>query len=463
MVRFHFVQGGDMTFRGLLFSLAVALTGASAFAADNTDCVPQSEIQAIAQHFTQFQSLANKGEFCNDGSNEFGLVRGLMFMRKTQFAADMPNSPDDLFSGAFKTDWYQYFIGRINDFSIPSNCPKGVGAYVYMFGNTMYVCPMLLSANFTALDRASVMMHEARHIDGFPHMTCSRGARAGLQGACDTRIADHGSYGVTVETYAQLAAYAPNLHPALRAYSRASAVIYADEAFENPVRINRQAQFLVMTTQGDFFTLNMNGLKVEQLGKTPALGKISMRAQHMILYPDDKSLPAKYVFARNEGEIEQAAGDIATEYNGLPSAQRAEWIDVHIGAQWAARILRDKVRVGCDARSDSNSEISANGEIATALLYPNGYDRTTRSALVAMQSGKIHEVGCNGNSPYFRPSSVTFDQPYKRIQKAGSDVVGLTVDGRLFKINGNTSTPLQTPLDGRVHELTPNSHIDFLD
>ena len=78
-------------------------------------------------------------------------------------------------------------------------------------------------------------MHEARHIDGYPHITCSKGPRKGLQGACDNRITDTGSYDVTVETYAQMAEYSPNLHPALRAYSKASAVIYADEAFaQNP-------------------------------------------------------------------------------------------------------------------------------------------------------------------------------------------------------------------------------------
>ncbi len=452
-----------MRFRGWVLSIILSTVGGVAHAA-GTDCVPQAEMQAIAQHFTQFRHLANKSEYCYDGSNESGLIAGIMFMRKTAFAASMPNSPDDLFSGAFKADWYQYFIGRITDFQIPANCPKGVGAYVYMFGNTMYVCPMLLSDNFTALDRASVFMHEARHIDGFPHTTCTRGPRAGLQGACDNRMSDRGSYAVSVETYAQLAAYATDLHPALKAYSRSAAVIYADEAFESPVRIDRQQQFLLMTTQGEFHLLNLvNGVQTQKLGRAPALGKLVMRAQHMILYPDDKALPAKYVFARDEGDIQQAAGDIAVEYNGLSPAGRAEWVDVHIGAQWAARILRDKMRIGCDPRSDSYTDVANGGEVPVAMIYPNGYDRAARQAHVAMQSGRIFEIGCANNRPYSRASSLSFDQRYKRIQKAGQDVIGLTQDGRLFRINGTASTPLQTPLDGRVHEIAPNQHVEFFD
>lgn len=439
------------------------ITFGSASAQEAAECVPASEMTAIAQHFTQFRNLAGR-EYCLNGSHESHLIAGLMFMRQTQFAASMPKSADELFSGEFAGDWYRYFIGRINDLSIQASCPKGVGAYVYMFGNTMYVCPMLLSDNFTALDRASVMMHEARHIDGFPHMTCTRGPREGLQGACDRSIGQHGSYGVTVETYAQIAAYAPAIHPALRSYARSSAVVYADEAFESPVRISRAQQFLLLTTQGEFHTLNLNGgVTTNQLGSAPALGKIVMRGQHMILYPDDKNLPAKYVFARNEGEIQQAAGDIAVEYNTATPAQRGEWVDVHIGSQWSARLLKNKAKIGCDPRSENTVDVGTGGETPVALVYPNGYERGSKSAHVAMASGKIFEMGCENGRAFLRASAFAFDQAYKRIHKAGSDMVGLTKDGRLFKISGTTSLPIATSLDGRVHELAPNQFIEFLD
>ncbi len=444
-------------------SLLLLTFGFATYAAPTPNCVSQAEMLQIAQHFTQFRTLANKGEYCYDGSHESHLIAGLMFMRADQFAGNMPNSPDELFSGTFKTNWYQYFIGRINDISIETSCAKGVGAYVFMFGNTMYVCPMLLSENFTALDRASVMMHEARHIDGFPHMTCTRGPRQGLQGACDNRISDHGSYGVTVETYAQFAVYAENVHPAARAYARSSAVVYADEAFEAPVRVNRQQQLMLLTTQGEFHTLNLiGGVKTAKLGKAPAQGRISMRAQHMILYPDDKALPSKYVFARDEGDLNQGAGDISVEYNSLTPQLRADWVDVHIGAQWSARVMKTKVKVGCDPRSDSTTELATNGETPASLLYPNGYDRAVKSAHVAMASGKIFDMGCDGSGrAYLRASPLVLDQRYKRIHKAGTDVVGLTADGRLFKITGSTSTPLQTSLDGRVYEIAPNQSVDF--
>ena len=122
-----------------------------------------------------------------------------------------------------------------------------MGAYVYgYFDQTMYVCTMMLTSDFTSLDRASVFMHEARHIDGFPHTTCHEGPREGIRGACDFQISDGGSYAVSVETYAQIAKYATEVHPALRAYSRAAAVTYSDEAFVHTPSIDRTKGLVVL-------------------------------------------------------------------------------------------------------------------------------------------------------------------------------------------------------------------------
>lgn len=454
-----------MRFNGWICSLIIALVATGAQATEKENCISRTEMQEISNHFTQFKNIAEKGDYCFDGSQTSHLLAGIMFMRKTQFASSMPNSPDELFSGRFANNWYDYFIGRINQFEVQESCPKGVGAFVYFFGNTMFVCPMLLTENFTALDRASVFMHEARHIDGFPHMTCTNGPRQGLNGACDTRISDGGSYAVTVETYAQLAAYAGDLHPALRAYARSSAVLYADEAFETPARVARTLQLLVMTKDQQFHSIRVDGggSDVKALGRSPSLGHIVMRGQHMILYPDDKNLPAKYVFARSEGDIQQAAGDIAVEYNSQTPQQRSQLVDVHIAGQWSAKIFADKTVMSCDPRSDARSEVAFKGETAAGMVYPNGYDRGSSKASLIMTSGRVFEMGCENKVGYVRAANIEFDQKFKRIHKAGNEIIGLTEDGRLHRINGARSTPLVTAIDGQIHEMAPNQQVDFFD
>lgn len=443
----------------LFASLLVA--GSTAFSAD---CVSKAEMQEIASHFSQFSSLAQK-DFCFDGSETSNLLSAIMFMRKTAFSADMKKSQDELFSGRFSSNWYNYYIGRIDDISVESSCPKGVAAFVYGFGGkTMYVCPAMLTDNYSSLDRASIMMHEARHIDGYPHMTCTQGARKGIQGACDSRISEGGSYAVTVETYAQLAKYATDLHPALKAYARASSVVYADEAFETPVRIDRGGELLAMTNSGEFHGLSFGAqAKDTALGQTPALGRIAMRAQHMILFPDDKTLPAKYVFVNNAGDITQAAGDAIIEYNKQTPAQRAELVDYHVAAQWSARIYKSKITFVCSATSAATTDVALK-EAPVAALHLNGYDRVARSSYLVMESGAIYEFGCDTKAnAIVKLSSVKLDQTFKRVHKIGAMVIGLTNDGHLFEIKDGKSTALPSAIDGQIHEIAPRATFNFFD
>ena len=427
----------------------------------SADCIPQSEMKVIAGHFNQFANLAN-AQFCNDDSKNWHLLSSLMFMRKTQFSPNMPVSKDELFTGRFANNWYDYFIGRINELEIVNDCPKGVIAYVYMFGNTMYTCPMALTKSFSSLDRASVMMHEARHIDGFPHITCSKGARKGIQGACDKKIADGGSYAVTVETYAQLAKYAEGIHPAMKAYAKSSAIVYADEAFESPVRINRDEKLLVLDSNSDFHALNVQTNELTKLGKAVATGKIVKRAQHMIIFPTDKTIKAQYIFANDEGSIEQSPSDFIAEYNAQTPEQKANLVDMHIGAQWTARVYKTQVTVACDPRAPGTTDLKLPaGQVAANLVYPDGYARDTYTAHIVTEAGALFEVSCANKQASLKPSTLRLDQPYARIHKANGQVFGLTTEGKLYKIAGGRSTPVLTALDGAIVEITPQQTFEF--
>jgi hypothetical protein len=444
----------------LLLALFALCFSQVAYADTQAECVSKAEMQEIAARFPQYRDLANK-DYCYDGSHTSHLIAGIMFMRQTQFNMPMQPSKDELFSGKFASNWFNYFVGRINEFEIDEGCPKGVAAYVYAFGGrTMYACTMVLSDNFTSMDLASVFMHEARHIDGYPHMTCTKGARAGLQGACDTRISDTGSYAVTVETYAQLARYAVGIHPALKTYARSAAVVYADEAFENTVRVERTPQFLALTNDRRFHKVRADS-SVEALGLAPELGKIVMRSQHMILFPSDLNSKARFVFAREEGEIAQQAGDLAAEWNGQTPEQKASLVDIHVGAQWNIRVYKDKIRFSCDPRSATTRDIQVK-ELPVGMVYLEGYDRGAKMAQLMAESGKVYDVGCNGTTPVYQASRATLDQKYKSLYKVNGFTLGLTADGFLREIQGSTSRPFSLPgLDGNIVEIAPNASFAF--
>lgn len=426
-------------------------------------CVPKAEMQEIAGHFKQFAPQAN-ADYCFDGSQVSNLIASLMFMRHTAFSPNMNPSKDELFTGRFAKSWYDYFIGRINVLEIVASCPKGVVAYVYAFGGkTMYACPLALTDTFSALDRASVFMHEARHIDGYPHMTCSKGPRQGLNGACDKKISDGGSYAVTVETYAQIAKYATELHPAMKAYARSSAIVYADEAFEVPVKISRTESLLVLNSDLEFHALNVASGAAKLLGNAPAAGHIIHRAQHLVLFPDDKNLKAEYVFAQNEGKIDQSPGDVFTEYNAQTPEEKAKLVDFHSGAQWSARVYKTSIKLVCDPNAATVNELQMPaGQVAANLIYVNGYDRGVYSTNLVTDSGAVYEVGCANKKGYLKTSSVKFDQNFKRLYKVSGRTVGLTEGGKLFVVDGGKSIPLANDL-GTVWEIIPFQTFDFFE
>ena len=436
----------------------------------DTNCVTKAEMQIIAKDFPQFAPQSAK-DYCYDGSQTAALVQTLMYMRHTAFSPVMNPSKDELFTGRFSQSWYAYFENLVSEIEVVSSCPKGVVAYVYgMFGGeTMYACPLALTTTFSALDRASVFMHEARHLDGFPHITCSRGPRQGMQGACDERISDGGSYAVTVETYAQLAKFASEVHPALKAYARASAVIYADEAFESPVRINRAETLLVLNSNLDFYTIDVATGKATKLGKAPYAGKIVRRAQHMILFPNDKTLKNQYLFTNDQGTVEQEAGELFAEYNGQTPEQRANLVGLHIGTQMTIRVYKTSARFTCDPSSPTTSDVSlpAN-QVAANIVYINGYNREASSTFVQTVDGSVFEIGCSSKTKAFvKEATVKLDQKYTSVQKLGSQVLGLNANNQIFKLEMNSnatsrSEVLSTDV-GQIIEMTPHQTFDFFE
>lgn len=453
-------------FRSVLFGLLtfIVVSISSQDAQANTGCVAAKDMNEIAAAFSQFNHLKNK-EFCYNGTDDSALIEAIMFMRNTQFDAAMPASSDDLFSGKFASSWWTYFIGRINKFNIQKNCPEGAAAYVIALfgGKTMYVCPLMLSGSMTALDRASIYMHEARHIDGFPHMTCTHGPRKGINGACDQRIKDGGSYAVTVETYAQLGKYSTDVHPALKAYAQASAVVYANEAFEETVRINETPNFMFLTQDKQFHELDVQGgVKVTARGVVSDLGDIFIRGLYYVIFPEDKSLPAKFVFTKNEGDLEQVPGKDAGEYNAATPAEKATWIALHYAGSWAVKSLSDRVQFVCDVQGGAKKDISLAGAKPVGFIYPNGYDREHLQAFLLVEDGRVMEVGCtNKTTPYMKVSAMSFDRPLKRLYKSGTQTVALGTDGNLYTVNGKTTTLLPNAQNGQVYELMAHTNFGF--
>ncbi|AZZ37969.1 hypothetical protein CIK05_14540 [Bdellovibrio sp. qaytius] len=424
---------------------------------NSAGCIPASEMTQIAKDFTQFSNLSGK-EFCNDNSQTAYLLAGIEFIRKVQFTQPMTNSADQLFKNNFSGDWNKYLTNLIHTFQIEQSCPVGVIAFVYGFfhQNTMHVCPAALTNAFTPLDLASVFMHEARHIEGYPHTTCSQGPRAGLNGACDSKISDTGSYDVTVETYAQLGQYGKDINPAYRALAQASSFIYAAEAFQTPVQINKDEAFLALNTDREMYQID-SGLKAAtKIGATANFGHIAKSKMGLILIPEDKNLPMSRVFITGE------TTPIAGEYNDN-AATRGNVVDYYFAWTWNARIEKNKVQFFCDKRQNPTQSVVVQlgaGE-ALSVVYPEGYTPEKNYAYVTTTKGTV-KISCEGSTGQIvAANNVTVDTDLKRVHKAGSTMLGLTNDGQLLNLSAN-SKRVDLGL-GTVVDVTSFTRATFFD
>jgi hypothetical protein len=85
-------------------------------------------------------------------------------------------------------------------------------------------------------------------------------------------------------------------------------------------------------------------------------------------------------------------------------------------------------------------------------------------AHLQMDNGAIYEFGCKDkSSPYVQPTNMKFDQIFKRLYKSGNVVLGLTFDGSVFKVQNGTSTAVNTPMNGQIHDLAPNQVYGFFE
>ncbi|MCM2352154.1 MAG: hypothetical protein NDI63_00965 [Pseudobdellovibrio sp.] len=422
---------------------------------DAGNCISAADMTQIAKDFKQFASLSGK-EYCHDGSQQAHLLAGIHYIRKVQFNQPMTNSSDELFKGTFAGDWYKYTTNLVKTFKIESSCPTGVIAFVYGFfhQNTMHVCPMALTPSFTPLDLASVFMHEARHIEGYPHVTCSQGPRAGLNGACDKKISDAGSYAVTVETYAQLGAYGKDIHPAHRALAQASSLIYAAEAFQTPVKINKEEAFLALTLDRELYQIDSNLKSAKLIGTTEKHGNFAKSKMGLIFLPEDKALPMVKIFPTGQ------TSPTSSEYNDN-AATRSNVVDYYFAWTWNARIEKNKVKFFCDKRENPTqaNEVSVGG--ALSVIYPEGYAPEKNYAYIKTTNGVV-KISCEGSTgKVVAANNITVDADVKRVQKANSTLIGLTNDGDLLNLSNNSSR-----LDlgiGAVVDVTSFTRATFFD
>ncbi|MBO9667378.1 MAG: hypothetical protein J7501_11265, partial [Bdellovibrio sp.] len=227
----------------LKISFATAMLGASfAFAAEE-DCLPQQDFDLILSKIRVEQKDDNgqvvktfdQQDRCD--KDDFKRWAGAVnFLFKLPRFTDIPSrfqSPvSKEGSASFLTKRIQ--LMQMETLTMDS-CAEGASAYVTkseVSERKMHLCPIRKNAG-TPLTLGSLLLHEARHIEGYSHVHCAKGPQSELSlPACDETYQEQGSYGIGAALFFYV--YKGTKNEVLKQEARSMAITASLSTFNKP-------------------------------------------------------------------------------------------------------------------------------------------------------------------------------------------------------------------------------------
>ena len=431
----------------VLFALCLlALTEAKASNYFNKQekCLRLSDVQAVQGHFKQFRSFTSSGraQICRgEGIDEkwFEVLRSVLALQRLSVnGAIVRDEQDDLTRRPIQEkDWWGYFTQRANDFVIlPAYCASNPGtvAFVYPFRRgQINLCQQFFDMDSGA--QIEVLMHEVRHFDGHPHVTCSQGNEAGTPGACDDTILRGGSYAVSVQVSVELA-FVDQLGLDDRALAEASATYSVSNKFNAPTQVKVREYIYLANQQGELHRADLAKLpRTEFVARLPVPARVLSNGSQLTMFPLELGEKA-YRTSRDLKVKVPGLGAFANLYNAKAPQERAAFSAVnYLG--FGAIAENDTVHAFCgrSASGLAQHRVSAGPVKALMNLMPRNSDVEN---VIMTDSGEVLRLTCDQNSGAM--STRPFVLPLPRDLVAGFSVVpgeafGLTEGGELLHIN----------------------------
>src|SRR3989338_113006 len=206
------------------------------------DCLTQAQVdQILARHpilvktnagdiMKAAQEPIQKVDLCDSLQLSHQTVKALLFLDKSNSLGAAP--PGGLDKNFLKNGPGYFLSQRIDKIVLEdpvfNGCGAGMVAYVFLFEQkTMHICPV--AADLSTLQLADVLVHEARHTEGYSHVSCKHGPYSGY-GACDSSVEKGGSYGVGFEFYLKISK-SEEISKEVRQEARGEAVVDLLERF----------------------------------------------------------------------------------------------------------------------------------------------------------------------------------------------------------------------------------------
>lgn len=379
------------------------------------DCLSVDDIKAVQNHFTQFQQFTRgqSDKVCRDQLPEkwFEVIRSTLALQRLNVTDLLQRDLDDDFTRRpiGNKDWWTYYKERANQYVVePSRCTNpNIVAYVFpFFRGSINLCPRFFEMD--AGSQIETLMHEVRHFDGHPHVTCTQGNENGTRGACDSKIENGGSYAVSVQAGVELS-YVNQLSDADRILSEAGAIYSINNKFNAKPKVKATNFIFAANQAGEVYRLpEFNTESAELVTTLPTASAVYGNGQQFTIFPLDVNENA-YRISKDFTINAEAIGAFANQYNAENGLERAKYGPVAYYGDGAIS-KENSLFTFCGENAQGMTEFKfQNGDIKAlpVLKDSEGEDKM----FIMTASGDVYNFECNDKTGRLTSSLVSKNLP----------------------------------------------------
>jgi len=310
-------------------------------------CLEPKMLDLIQREFEIYEGERpadlRKLKLCDSENLTNQTLAALSFLKTYSFLPMLSTTVDHLILGQ---DAWEYFKERIHRLEFT---PNGIGLCgedgqtlsVVAYHDpadkvpTMHICKAF--ADIDLLTQVAVLVHEARHTQGYGHVDCSRGPLKGEKVACDTTYRLRGSYATEAEYKMRLAKH-DQVDPILRRSSRVDAVADLFQRFnDEPLGLREVA--IVQADDGSVFAYDGKGFERVGIG-TPTQVMVERDGEPTLF---DAASGSVKTYAL--GQVTDSDGWLAARFRELGKG-RADFKDALYGSEYQCLLFASEMRCG---------------------------------------------------------------------------------------------------------------------
>jgi hypothetical protein len=430
-----------------IFILILALLSSLQTLADEAPvaCLERQEIRDI-QSQLKVDMTDELKDLCDVSSHSFQAFRILGLLKNLKIS-DVP------LVGRYNqnivgTDFWGFLIKRIRTVSEApaedAHCARGAMAYVDQeaSANIAFVCPLFFDKFYSDYEKASVLLHEARHVEGFPHVMCLAGNKVANSGGCDERIEDKGAYAVTTETMAKMALRGTNVPEAERLKMRLNLLSYLESFNELVSGVGNSGIYLESKDGKQAYLYDGAVLTL-----APVMAKTHFvsRGLSLIAVPESKADGFGVDVFTTKLDATPAVGGCILDYNKLPVAERRPLVDIVTDGPYSACIYENALvgRIGNGEGKDIR--VALPGKIRSVFTSDEVRDANRDSFFVKTSKKETYRVRFTEQETFEVTKVKDPTDGFRQLFFFNSDLIGLKEDGCLMKIDFDTNEWIVMP------------------